>query len=68
MLETLSDRELEILALAAEGCLNREIAERLVITESTVKSHMKHIFGKLGARNRTGAVAIARARQILPML
>jgi LuxR family maltose regulon positive regulatory protein len=63
--EQLSDREHQILALAAEGRGNREIAELLWISEGTVKSHLKRIFSKLGARNRTEAAAIARNRRIL---
>jgi ATP/maltotriose-dependent transcriptional regulator MalT len=63
--EPLSEREREILALIAAGTPNREVAEQLVISESTVKSHLKHIFGKLSARNRTEAVAIAREHKIL---
>jgi LuxR family maltose regulon positive regulatory protein len=63
--EPLSEREHELLGLIAAGKPNREVADRLVITESTVKSHLKHIFAKLGARNRTEAVAIARDLQII---
>jgi DNA-binding NarL/FixJ family response regulator len=53
----LSRRELEVLALIAEGATNAEIAERLVIAPSTVESHVKRILRKLGARNRTEAAA-----------
>lgn len=58
----LSERELEVLRLVAEGASNQVIAERLVITVGTVKSHINHILGKLNASNRTEAVA--RARQL----
>jgi LuxR family maltose regulon positive regulatory protein len=58
--ESLSPRELEVLQLIAEGATNQEIAGRLVITVGTVKSHVNHILGKLGAHNRTEAVARAR--------
>ena len=59
--ESLSERELEVLRLMACGATNQEIAEQLVITVGTVKSHINHIFGKLDAHNRTEAVA-TRAR------
>lgn len=54
---SLSPRELEVLAALAEGATNAEIAERLFIAETTVQSHIKSIFRKLGARNRTEAAA-----------
>jgi LuxR family maltose regulon positive regulatory protein len=60
LVEPLSQRELEILALVARGASNQTIAEQLVITLGTVKSHMNHILGKLGARSRTEAIARAR--------
>jgi DNA-binding NarL/FixJ family response regulator len=53
----LSRRELEVLALIAEGATNAEIAERLVIAVSTVGSHIKSILRKLEVRNRTQAAA-----------
>jgi LuxR family maltose regulon positive regulatory protein len=62
LVEPLSERELEILNLVAEGLSNREIAERLIISVGTVKSHMHNIYGKLEVRGRTQA--IARAREI----
>lgn len=58
--EALSEREYEVLGLIAAGQPNGEIAARLNISLSTVKTHLKHIFAKLNARNRTEAVAIAR--------
>jgi LuxR family maltose regulon positive regulatory protein len=58
--ESLSERELQVLRLMACGATNHEIAEQLVITVGTVKSHINHIFGKLDAHNRTEAVARAR--------
>ena len=63
--DTLSARELEVLRLLAEGLSNRAIAETLVISIGTVKSHLNRILGKLGARSRTQAVAHARARQLV---
>ena len=57
--ELLSERETEVLQLTALGMGNREIAEDLVITQSTVKNHLTSIMGKLGARNRTEAVMLA---------
>jgi LuxR family maltose regulon positive regulatory protein len=58
----LTERELEVLRLLASGKRNREIARELVVTLDTVKKHVSHIFEKLGAANRTEAVA--RAREI----
>jgi LuxR family maltose regulon positive regulatory protein len=58
--EHLSERELEVLRLMARGASNQAIARQLVITVGTVKSHINHILGKLGASNRTEAVALAR--------
>ena len=61
LLDRLTDREQVILQLAADGYSNREIATQLVVAVSTVKSHIKHIFSKLGADSRTRAIARARA-------
>jgi two-component system NarL family response regulator len=58
-LETLSARERDVLALVAEGLRNREIAERLVISEATVKTHVRHVLEKLRFRNRAEAAAFA---------
>jgi DNA-binding NarL/FixJ family response regulator len=58
-LESLSDREREVLALMADGLRNREIAERLVISETTVKTHVRHVLEKLRLRNRAEAAAFA---------
>lgn len=53
----LTHRELEVLTLLADGLINRDIASRLGVSESTIKSHVKHILRKLGASNRAGAIA-----------
>ena len=55
--EAVTDRELEVLRLVAAGSTNREIAERLFISEATVKTHLLHIFTKLGVNDRAAAVA-----------
>jgi LuxR family transcriptional regulator, maltose regulon positive regulatory protein len=60
LVEPLTDRELEVLRLLAAGRRNREIADQLVVTLDTVKKHLSHIFDKLGATNRTQALAHAR--------
>jgi LuxR family maltose regulon positive regulatory protein len=60
LLEALSERELDILRLIATGRSNQEIAEILFIAVSTVKSHINHLYGKLGANRRTQAIAVAR--------
>ena len=65
LIEPLTEREGEVLLLLAEGKANREIAERLVVTLDTVKKHLTHIFGKLGAASRTQAVARARELGLL---
>jgi len=58
-LELLSEREREVLALLAEGLRNREIGDRLFISESTVKTHVRHVLDKLQTRNRAEAAAFA---------
>jgi LuxR family maltose regulon positive regulatory protein len=65
LVEPLSERELEVLALIAEGLSNQEIAQRLFISLRTVKWHASNIYGKLGVSNRTQAVARARALGVL---
>jgi ATP/maltotriose-dependent transcriptional regulator MalT len=66
LIEPLSERELEVLRLIAEGCTNQEIADRLVVALSTVKTHINNIYGKLGVQSRTQALARARALGLLP--
>jgi LuxR family maltose regulon positive regulatory protein len=65
LVEPLSERELEVLQLIADGLTNQEIASRLFLSLNTVKVHTRNIYGKLGVNNRTGAVARARALGIL---
>ncbi|HSJ56011.1 MAG TPA: response regulator transcription factor [Anaerolineae bacterium] len=66
-IEPLTPRELEVLALLARGATNREIATDLVITERTAKFHVSSILGKLGADNRTEAVALAAQRGLIDL-
>jgi len=61
----LTEREVEILELLAEGIANREMARRLMVSEATVKSHLSHIYTKLGVDNRAGAVAKAIEQRII---
>ena len=60
--EQLTDREIDVLRHVSEGNRNRDIAQKLFITEETVKVHFKHILAKLGASDRTHAMAIAARR------
>lgn len=63
--EPLSERERAVLVLLAQGASNKDIAERLVITEGTVKNHVSNVLGKLRAENRTQAADIARRRGLV---
>ena len=65
--EVLTEREIEVLREVAGGNRNREIAERLFISEETVKVHIKHIMEKLGASDRTQAVSIGLRRGIIQL-
>jgi DNA-binding NarL/FixJ family response regulator len=65
--EALTGREIDVLRHVAGGNRNRDIAERLFISEETVKVHMKHIMDKLGASDRTQAIAIAVRRGIIEL-
>lgn len=62
---TVSSREIEILQQVSTGAGNREIAKVLFISESTVKTHLAHLFTKLGVDNRTALVARARERRLI---
>ena len=64
--EPLTDREAEVLRLLAAGRSNQRIAHELVVALDTVKKHVTHILGKLGAANRTEAVARARQLGLIP--
>ncbi|MFF8428493.1 response regulator [Streptomyces sp. NPDC016566] len=63
--EPLSTREREVLTLVAKGTSNREIARELFISEATVKTHLTHLYTKLGVKDRAAAVAVAYDRGIL---
>jgi DNA-binding NarL/FixJ family response regulator len=63
--EPISQRELEVLELVAQGTSNRDAAARLFISEATVKTHLMHIYGKLGVNDRAAAVAEAFNRGLL---
>jgi LuxR family maltose regulon positive regulatory protein len=65
LVEPLSERELQVLRLVANGLSNREIADALVLAVGTVKAHVHTIFGKLDVRGRTQAVARARDLDLL---
>jgi LuxR family maltose regulon positive regulatory protein len=65
LIEPLSDRELEVLRLLDDGLSNRQIAEKLIVTVGTVKSHVHNIYGKLGVERRTEALARARNLHLL---
>jgi ATP/maltotriose-dependent transcriptional regulator MalT len=66
MAEPLTSREMEVLGLLAAGTPNRRIAQELVVTIDTVKKHVTHVLGKLGAANRTEAVTRARQLGMIP--
>jgi DNA-binding NarL/FixJ family response regulator len=63
--ESLTEREVEVLQLLAFGYTNRDIAQRLYISPDTVKTHLEHIYQKLGANDRTAAVAEAFRRSLV---
>jgi ATP/maltotriose-dependent transcriptional regulator MalT len=55
----LTERELDVLSLVAQGLTNREISRQLFISPATVRTHLEHIYDKLGVRSRAGAVSAA---------
>jgi LuxR family maltose regulon positive regulatory protein len=65
LLEALSTREQEVLALLAEGLSNQQIADRLVISLNTAKRHVKHLLAKFAVTNRTQVVIRARELRLL---
>jgi ATP/maltotriose-dependent transcriptional regulator MalT len=62
----ITKRELEILELIATGLSNREIAEKLFVSENTVKTHSSHLFDKLSAKRRTQAVQLGKEWGLIP--
>jgi LuxR family transcriptional regulator, maltose regulon positive regulatory protein len=66
LIEPLSRRELEVLALIADGLSNPEIAERLYLSVNTLRAHTTHIYQKLDVHNRVQAVSRARQLGLLP--
>ena len=65
LVEPLSERELEVLRLLAQGLTNREIAEELTVTVGTAKTHLNHIYGKLDVHSRIQAVTKAKELGLL---
>ncbi|MGI5358225.1 response regulator [Streptomyces sp. CA-252508] len=63
--EALTRRELEVLQLVGEGLSNQQISKRLFLSQATVKSHLVHVYAKLGVDSRTAAVAAATARRLI---
>jgi DNA-binding NarL/FixJ family response regulator len=63
--EDLSQRELDVLRLVADGATNREAAAQLFVSEATIKTHLLHIYEKLGVRDRAAAVGEAYRRRLL---
>ncbi|MFJ8650119.1 response regulator [Streptomyces sp. NPDC093546] len=63
--QALTKRELEVVQLVGEGLSNQQISKRLFLSQATVKSHLVHVFAKLGVDSRTAAVAAARERRLI---
>jgi LuxR family maltose regulon positive regulatory protein len=66
LVDQLTSRELEVLTMLAAGKSNQAIARQLVVTLDTIKKHVSHVLGKLGAANRTEAVSRARGLGLIP--
>ena len=66
MAAELTPKEIRVLELLAAGCSNGAIMERLFVSDSTVRTHLRNIFSKLKATNRTHAVALARRMRLVP--
>ncbi len=64
-IEELSDREVEVLRLAADGLTNQQIGKALFLSAGTIKSHLHHIYGKLGVQGRVQAIALANEQHLL---
>jgi NarL family two-component system response regulator LiaR len=62
----ITPREQEVLQLIAQGLSNKEIAERVFVSENTVKTHLSRVFDKLGARRRTQAVQLGKEMRLIP--
>ena len=62
----ITERELEVLALIAQGLSTREMADRIHVSENTVKTHASRVFAKLGARRRTQAVQMGQRQRLIP--
>jgi ATP/maltotriose-dependent transcriptional regulator MalT len=62
----ITERELEILGLIAQGLSTREMAERIHVSENTIKTHASRVFAKLGARRRTQAVQLGKDHRLIP--
>lgn len=65
VVESLSGREMDVLRLVFHGCSNADAAQRLFVSENTVKWHLQHVYSKLGVKNRTAAVAAARSLNLV---
>lgn len=63
--EALTKRELEVLQLVADGLSNQQISKKLFLSQATVKSHLVHVYAKLGVDSRTSAVAAAATRRLI---